>query len=164
MATITEPRPGECRFTALVRLLGAKDSQIRQQAAAMFRQLGKPAALALVYEAVKPGVRSQHRIAILDVIEQIGTPLGIENMLVLQSLLRHRHPAVRTKTERTIMAMSPGGFPKTPKSLAAERVFNPYLHLSFAATLRGGRAAIRRMAGAEAARLRREQREQDRRS
>ncbi len=100
MAKSTEPRPGEGRFDALVRLLGSKDPQTRQEAAAMLRQAGKPAAPPLVNEAIKPGKRSHHRIAILDVVQQIGGPLGPDDMSRLQDLLRHRDPCVSARNQQ----------------------------------------------------------------
>jgi hypothetical protein len=127
MAKSTEPRPGEGRFDTLVRLLGSKDPQTRQEAAAMLRQVGKPVAPPLVIEAIKPGKRPQHRIAILDVVQQIGGPLGPDDMFRLQDLLRHRDPAVCRKAEQVIMSMAPGGMPKTDAELAMARTLNPFL-------------------------------------
>jgi hypothetical protein len=127
MDGITEPCPGEGRFDTLIRLLGVKDQQLRQDAAAMFCQVGKPIVPTLVHEAQRPGRRQQHRIAILDVVQQIGGPIEPDALFGLQSLLRHHDAAISAKVEQVIMSLSPGGVPKSPEGLALERVFNPFL-------------------------------------
>jgi len=127
MAAITEPRPGEGRFDTLIRLLGLEDPQTRQEAAAMFCQVGKPAVKALIQEACKRGRQSQHRIAILSVVEQIGGPLDFKEMFSLQSLLGHRDPDVREKAVEAIMSLSPGGVPKNAEDAASMFAFNPFL-------------------------------------
>ena len=127
MAGRMEPRPGEGRFDTLIRLLGQKDPQTRQEAAAMFCQVGKQAVPPLIREVLKPGKRSQHRVAILDVVQQIGGPLGFDEMSGLQLLLRNRALDVREKAERVIISLRPGDMPDTPEDLALERAFNPFL-------------------------------------
>ena len=176
MAGITDPRPGEGRFDTLIRLLGVKDPQTRQEAAAMFCRVGKLAVRGLVHEALKRGRRSQHRIAILDVVQKIGGPLGNEDMFRLQSLLGHHDSGVRAKAELVIMSLC-RGIPDTLEALALERDCNPFLQPlprgrprrnrstgSAKAALRSGLAAIVRYARSKAAQQKRDRREQGRRA
>jgi len=159
MAKITEPRSGEERFDTLIRLLGVKDPQTRQEAAAMFCQVGKPAVPCLIHEALKPGRRSQHRVAILDVVQQIGSPLEFEDMFSLQYLLGHDDPGVRAKTEQVVMSLTPGGIPDSAEELALERILNPFLQPLPAyrprRTRPSGSVVTYRMAKAHEARLKR---------
>lgn len=89
-----EPPPGEKNFDTLVKWLNSKDPQKRLVATTVLCRVGKPTAPLLVFEAIKPGKRSQHRIALLDVVQQIGGPLGPEQLFSLRDLPRHRDPAV----------------------------------------------------------------------
>lgn len=127
MAGSMEPRPGEGRFDALVRWLGAKDAKTEQFAVTMLCQVGKQAALPLIMEAMSRGKRSKHRVAILDVVQRIGGPLLPEEWLRLRSLFQHRDPAVRRKAAEVIMSMAPGGAPTSDAELAMMRIFNPLL-------------------------------------
>ena len=122
-------RPGEGRFGMLVRWLGLKDTAKKEKAVEMLCRVGKPVTPLLVCEATKPGKRSQHRVAILDVVRRIGGPFELDEVFALQSLLRHRVPAVRQKAEETIMAASPCGAPDSPETAAMMRAFNPLLRV-----------------------------------
>ena len=126
VAGITEPRQGE-RFSTFVRWLSSKDFQKREKAIAMFCQVGKGIVPALIQETIRPGKRSQHRIAILEVIEQIGGPVGFDDMCRLQSLLGQRAPSVCQKAAEVIMSLGPGGPPKSPEDAAAMLDSNPFL-------------------------------------
>jgi hypothetical protein len=127
MVGAMESRPDKGRFDILVLWLALKNPQKNQAAVAILRHLGKPAVPLLIHEAIKPGKRAHHRIAILEVVRQIGGPVGLDEMLGLQSLLRHRNLGVRQKAERVIMSMSTGGVPSSPEGLATMRAFNPFL-------------------------------------
>lgn len=127
MAKSTDPRPGDGRFDTLVRWLGSKDRQKFQFAVITLCGLGQAAAMPLVIEATRPGKRSQHRIAILNLVQKIGGPLDPEDMFRVQDLLRHRDLGVRRKAEEVIMSMSPSSLPKTDVALAMARTFNPFL-------------------------------------
>jgi hypothetical protein len=174
MEEMTESVPGTHYFDILVKWLGLNHPQKNRAAVTWLCRLDKPAVPLLVQEAIKPGKRSQHRVAILDVIERIGGPLGPDEMFGLQSLLRHSDPRVREKAEQVIMAASTPGLPDSPEGIALMRAFNPFLatpprlpprrtRLSdFAAALRGDQAAIRRRARSSAAWQRREERERGR--
>ena len=127
MAISMEPRPGEGRFDLLLRWLTSKDMKKNQFAVNTLCGLGKPVVSALVMEAILPGKRAQLRIALLDVVQRIGGPLGPEDMFRLRDLLLHRNHAVRRKAEEVIMSMAPGGVPKTDAELAMARTLNPFL-------------------------------------
>jgi hypothetical protein len=124
---IMEPPGGEGRFDVLVRWLGLEDPQKNSLAVEMLCHLGKEVVASLIQAAIEPGKRSHHRVAILDVVERIGGPVGWDEMSGLQSLLRHNDPNVALKAERVIMSMSPGGVPTSPEGLAMMRAFNPFL-------------------------------------
>ena len=168
----TQAQPTQLRFDTLVSWLCTGDPQQRNAATTIFCREGKLSAELLVQEAIRPGKRSQHLIAILDVVRQIGGPLGPSEMFGLQSLLRHRDLAVRQKAERLIMEASPCGLPDAPETVALMRALNPLLRplpphrpprrtrlSDFAAALRGDRAAARRRVRSSAAREKREERE-----
>ena len=127
MDEATTNRPSQGRFDLLIKWLGLKDPQKKGEAVSLLCRAGRLATPLLVQEAIKSGKRSQHRIAILDVVQQIGGPLGMDELLNLQSLIQHRDPGVRQKAEQVIMAVGPCGLPTSAKELALMRIFNPFL-------------------------------------
>jgi hypothetical protein len=64
---------------------------------------------------------------VLGVIQDIGGPLGPDEMFGLQSLLGHRDPDVCEKVEQIIMAAGPCGLPDSPIGAVLMRAFNPFL-------------------------------------
>lgn len=123
----TRPSPDTHHFDTLVKWLGLKDPQKNRAAVTLLCRLGKLATPLLVQEATKPGRRPEHLIAILDVIQTLGGPLGLNEMWGLQSLLRHRNPDVCQKAEQVIISQSPSGSPGSPIHTAFMRAFNPFL-------------------------------------
>ena len=117
----------ENRFITLVRWLGLNDPQRKQKAADFLCCAGTPASRLLIEEAIKPGKESHHRIAILDVVQRIGGPLGPDELFGLQSLLQDRNPDVGRKAEVVIMSLSPSGLPDSPEAAARMRLLNPFL-------------------------------------
>ncbi len=83
----------------------------------------------LVAESVRPGRRAEHRLRLLNLVQQFGCPLGPTELFGLQALLRNRSPAVRQKAEEIIMAASPCGEPDNPETAALMSAFNPFLHV-----------------------------------
>jgi hypothetical protein len=167
------------KFDIMLGWLGT-DNEIKLRAATkLLCGLGKPAAECLVGEALRPGKRPEHMIRILDVVQQIGGPLGPDEMFGLQSLLGHRNQDIREKAERVIMSLSPSGVPDNPTSAALMRAFNPFLQpprspssrprrtkrlVDFAAALKGDHAAALRRARSSAAWEKREEKEQGKKS
>jgi hypothetical protein len=137
-------------------------------------RFGKPAVEPLAQEAIRDGRTAKHRIAILDVIQQIGGPFGPGELFSLQSLLQHGDPGVRAKAEAIIMSMGSSGLPDSPIRAVFMRAFNPLLAVpppcpprrtrlsDFNAVLRGDPAAIKRRVRSSAARQKRDEREQER--
>ena len=72
---VTETSLRHTYFGRLVGWLRSKDEQKRAAAASIFRRFGRLSVDLLVREAIEPGKQRDHRIALLDVIEQLGTPL-----------------------------------------------------------------------------------------
>ena len=163
-------------FATLIKWLGIADEQNHRVAVTMLLRLGQEVTPLLVREAIRPGKRSKHRIAILDVVQQIGGPLEMDELFSLQSLLQDCDPHVRAKATVVIMSASPGGVPKTPEAAALALAFNPFLATpprcrprrtrttDFVKALHGDRAAARRLAKSNAARQKREERERAKRS
>ena len=147
-----------------------------QKATSILLSIGQPVVEYLIKEAIKPGKQPEHRVRLLDLVRQIGRPLGVDEFFGLQQLLQDDSPAVRQKAEETFLALSPGGPPKSPEAAALARAFNPAFWApprcsprrtrltDFAAALRGDQAAIRRRARSSAARQKREEKEQGRMS
>lgn len=119
--------PGENEFDFLVRWLSLDDRQKNQFAITVLCRLGLRFAPPLILAAIRDGKPPRHRIAILDVVQQIGGPLGLNELMNLQSLLRHRSLGVRSKAAQVIMAVGPCGLPKTPEDLASDLALNPFL-------------------------------------
>ena len=90
MADTMQNDPGRRRFALLIKWLGITDEQRHRAAVTHFVRLGRDVVPLLVVEAIKPGKRSPHRVALLDVIQKIGGPLELDEMCGLQFLLRHR--------------------------------------------------------------------------
>ena len=176
MEGIIETAPTTHYFDTLVKWLGLRDPQKNRAARTLLCRLGTPATPLLVQEAIRPGTRAGHVIAILDVVQQIGGPFGPDELFGLQSLLRHRNRHVVQAAEQIIMSASPCGPPDSPESAALMRAFNPFLTppprcrprrtrtADFAAALRGNRAAGRRRVRSSVARQKREERELGRRT
>jgi len=147
MAEATQTTP-EIDFDTLIGWLGQKNPKRNQAAVALLSRLGREALPILFGEALKPGKRSHHRVAVLNIIEQIiVAPLQIDEFSQLHRALRHRDPAVREKAEQILMAASPGGMPNTPEGLAMLRAFHPLLCFTPPRSNRkrpGHRFAIRR--------------------
>ncbi|MEI8371665.1 MAG: hypothetical protein WCJ35_02405 [Planctomycetota bacterium] len=160
----------------VIEWLGSKIAKEKEAAISILCRVGQPAVEYLISAAIEPSRPSQHLIAILDVILQIGVPLGFDEMFGLQSLLGHRSPDVRRKVEEIIMSASPCGLPDDPMGAALVRAFNPFLQppprrpprrsqsSDILAAMRGDQDAIQRRARSNAARRRVEEREQGRRS
>ena len=174
-----EEGPHRGNLDLVIGWLDGQDKEKLEKAISILRRLGKPVVAFLILAAAKPGKRSEHRVRILDLVQQIGGPLGMVEMCGLQSLLQHDDPNVRAKAERVIMSMSPGGIPETPEGLAMMRAFNPFLRVptrgrprrtrrtrtsDLVAELRGDQAAARRRTRSIAAWQKREEREQGTRS
>jgi hypothetical protein len=158
----------------LLTWLGTHDEKKIRTATTLLCRAGKLAAEFLVAEVIRPGKRPEHMIHILDVVQQIGGPLGPEEMFGLQSLLGHRDRDVCKKAEQVIMSLSPSGVPDNPASAALMRAFNPFLQpprsprsrprptkrlVDFAAALQGDHAAAVRRARSSAALEKREEKE-----
>jgi hypothetical protein len=168
-----EPHNGS--FDLVVGWLDERDQTKREVAASILLGVGKPVVEFLILEAAKPDKRSEHRVRLLDLVQQIGGPLGPAEFFKLQALLRDHAPTVRRKAEEVIMSMSPCGVPDNAESLALSRAFNPFLRLppsvphrrtrlsDFQATCRGDLAAARRRQRSQRALERKEQQEQGRR-
>ena len=120
-------KPPSSSFEMVIDWLVDQDVRKRQAAVSMLCRVGRPAIEFLLLDAQKPRRQAKHVLAILAVIEQIGTPSAPDDLFALQSLLRHRSPFVRQKAEELILAASPGGMPDSPEGLALVRAFNPFL-------------------------------------
>ena len=175
MNTSTQTATYTDSFDLIIKWLGGRDKAKIEKATSILVSIGQPVVKYLVREAIKPRKQPEHRIAILDTVQQIGGPFGVDEIFALRSLLQHHNPSVRCKAEEVIMAASPCGLPKSTKGVALMRAFNPFLApppgrcpprrtrlTDFAAALRGDQAAMRRRARSSAARQ--ETAEQGRRS
>ena len=127
MNSVFEPQPGEGTFDMLIRLLDEKDEQIRHAAAAIFCQVGKQISPGLIREAHMSDRSYPHRIAILSVVQQIGGPLGFDEIFGLWTLLWHPDAGIRAKVADVLCCLGPNGPPTTPAELALLRENNPLL-------------------------------------
>jgi len=170
---MAQQSPSTSNLDLVIRWLDSKIDKEKEAAISIFCRVGQPAVEPLIQAAIKPGMRSLHLIAILEVIQAIGGSFELDEIFALQSLLRHRSPDVREKTEEVIMAASPCGMPDDPEGLALMRIVNPFLRTpprprgrsqssDILAAMRGDPAAIQRRAKSNAARRRKEEREQGR--
>jgi hypothetical protein len=171
MNELTQTDPCSGSLDLVIGWLGGKDAEKVEKATSILRRLGRQVIEFLILEATKPGKRSQHRIAILDVVQKIGGPVGVDELFGLQTLYQHADPNVRAKAEQVIMSLSPGGVPDSSEDAAVMRAFNPFLAIpprcrprrtrtsDFAAALRGDQAAGRRLRKSNAAWQKREERE-----
>jgi hypothetical protein len=117
-------------YDILMKWLCGTDPQNRCTAIEFFRRLGRLATSSLIYEAIKPGTKPQHRIAILDAVEQIGGPLGFDDMCRLQSLLQYGDRNVARKAKHIIKALGRAGLVSNPGSATLQSTFNPFLGVS----------------------------------
>ena len=155
-----------------IKWLGGKHRAKSEAAATLLCRLGTPVGPLLIREATASGRRPQHRIAILDVLQRIGGPLGSDELYGLQYLIEHPDADVRQKAKQVIMAAGPCGLPGSPQAAARTQAFNPLLASpprrrapskrlkDFRATLRGDLDAARRRAKSSAAWEKHEEREQ----
>ena len=100
--------PGENRFQQLIEALRRKDPKLNASAAEVFCVAGKVVVPLLVREALGPGKHPNHRIRILDVIQRIGGPLGVDFLDFIR-LLRHPVQRVCEKAAEVVAALRPGG-------------------------------------------------------
>ncbi len=106
-------------FDELIDALRKKDARKNAFATAMLCRLGEIGVVELlVQEANKPRRQPDHRVRILDVIQQIGTPLGPQEYFGITSLLAHRSVKVRVKAAEVLDALSPSGTPCLSSSVA----------------------------------------------
>ena len=173
----TQTGPHSGSFDLMIAWLGGRDEEKVAKAASILLGIGQPVVEYLIREANKPGKRSQHRIAILDVIRQSAAHSDPTRCLAFRPSCGTAIPVSASRRRQVIMAASPCGVPKSPEGLALMRAFNPYLTsparlcpprrtrlTDFAAALRGDQAAIRRRIRSSAAWQKREEREQGRKS
>jgi hypothetical protein len=111
----------------LVNWLGRNDPERSHIAHMVLCCMGPEVAPILVREAIRRGRNVQHRLVILDVMQRIGGPLGMDEILLLQGMLGDRNPRIRRKAELVIMAVGPCGLPESPEDEAFMRAFNPFL-------------------------------------
>ena len=123
----TQADPHSGSLDLMIAWLGDSDKEKVDKATSILLRLGQPVVEYLVQAAVKRGRRPEHVCRIVDLVRQIGGPLGVDEMFAMQSLLRHRDPAVCEKAEQVIMAASPCGVPDSPAGIAAMRAINPFL-------------------------------------
>jgi hypothetical protein len=166
----TQAGPHSGSLDLVIGWLGGKDEEKVEKATLILLDIGQRVVEFLLPVAMKSSLRAEHRVRLLDLIQQIGQPLGVDDFFNLQRLLRDDCPAIREKVEEVFMALSPGGLPKSPEAAALAKAFNPAFwgpprcpprrtRLSdFAAALRGDQAAIRRRARSSAARQKRDER------
>ncbi len=121
--TQTGPHSGD--LDLMIAWLGGRDEEKVEKATTILLRIGQPVVEYLVQAAMKSGRRPEHRVRILDLVQQLGQPLGVDEFFRLQQLLQDHSPAVRQKAEETLMALSAGGLPKSPEATALARAFNP---------------------------------------
>ncbi len=102
------PPPGENKFQRLIEALRRKNPKLNASATEVFCEAGKVVVPLLVREALGPGKHPNHRIRILDVIQRIGEPLGVD-FLDFTRLLRHPVQRVCEKAGEVVAALRPGG-------------------------------------------------------
>lgn len=98
--------PDTSYFSLMIEWLRTKDKEKNEAATAILCRLGQPVVEFLVQEVVGPQKRPDHRVRILDVIQQIGTPLGPQEYFGITSLLAHRSVKVRVKAAEVLDALS----------------------------------------------------------
>jgi hypothetical protein len=121
----TQERPVTNYFGRLVGLLALDDQRMNEKAAEVFCRLGRLSRELLIREVRKPGKTAEHRNRILDVVERIGGPLGVDEFFDCQQLLHSDDPVVRSKVEKVLWTLSPCGPPKTPQAEALFRALHP---------------------------------------
>lgn len=101
-------------FDRVIRWLDDEDEGTRERAVTILcssKQRGLEGAVVelLIEEAMATDKRPEHRRRILDVVQQIGEPLGVAAFFDLLSLLHDPNPSVREKAMAVMWALSPGG-------------------------------------------------------
>ena len=125
MEEMTRFAPDTHSFEKLVKWLSLKDPQKNRAAVTLLSRLGRPGMELLVEEAAGPGKQPDHCVAILDVVVQIGEPLGPTEFFTLQSMLRQKVPRVAEKVAEIFATLSPAGIPKSLEDAALFRTFHP---------------------------------------
>ena len=92
------------QFDMLIQGLYGSDADERDRALVTFARLGERAIPLLVAQAVKPGLLPHQRVRILDVIQKIGGPLGVDEFFAIHTLLTHRSKHVRIRTAGVMVA------------------------------------------------------------
>ena len=60
----------------MIEWLRTKDKLKNETASSILCRVGEPVVEFLALEVIKPGMRPDHRVRLLDVIQRIGGPLG----------------------------------------------------------------------------------------
>ena len=102
MNEVKQTRPAS-EFDMVIGWLIDRDAKKREVAVSILTRLGPPAVSLLIDEAISANKKSEHRIAILGVIERIGGTLGLDEAVGLQSLTWHPDPGVRSKAARRFL-------------------------------------------------------------
>jgi len=166
MTDVLESTHPTRRFDKVISWLTARDKEKVSAATASLRRLGRAATPRLVYEACTPGKQSKYCLVILDQVQQIGGPVGPDEMHGLESLLMHDDHNVIAKAEEVIMAVTMSGVPDRVENAALVRTPShcpprcppPSRRFSdFQAALRGDLDALRRRARSSAALRRRKE-------
>jgi hypothetical protein len=95
--------PREYQLEMMVRWLTGRDGPRIALATAIMVKTGKAAASMLVREALVPRRPTQHRVRLLQVVENIGQPLDAADWFDLQSAIR-RYGAVVQKQIINVLA------------------------------------------------------------
>jgi hypothetical protein len=111
----------------LMEWLRTKNAQKNQAAAWVLCRVGPMSIEFLVEEALKPGNRPDHRVRILDVIQQIGGPLKAKEYYAIAKLQEYSAAKVRDKAAEVLRTLSPDGPPSLvpPEVMAAAMELHP---------------------------------------
>lgn len=123
MEGTTQPPPVTTNLDRLIELLGDKDRRLNRFAAGLLVWLGPLAVDVLAEEATKPRRKAEHRVRILEVVLQIGGPLGPKAYRDIATLTEHGAKKVHRKAEEVLQTLSPEG----PPPLVPPEVLQPFM-------------------------------------
>jgi hypothetical protein len=122
--------------------LRRQDDPNRSTATEILRRLGPEVVPQLVAEASAPKLQPDHRVRLLDVLQQIRSPLSAGDYYLIQRLGEHPVERVARKAREVLRALHPDG----PPSLLPPEVAEALAKVDpFAAIERGARLFRRRL-------------------
>ena len=114
--TQTGPHSGD--LDLMIAWLGGTDEEKVEKATTILFRIGKPIVKYLVQAAMKSDRRPKHRVRLLDIVQQIGQPLGVDEFFGARATPARWFSSRTIESGRNLHGLDPGGPPgESPRPL-----------------------------------------------